>query len=52
MWQTEEGEWRERRIHLGRNKEVYDAELYGIAEGCQDSTPYCCEGGTAEGGRV
>ena len=33
VWQTETGEWRERRIHLGTNKEVYDAELYGIAEG-------------------
>jgi ribonuclease HI len=31
-WKAENGEWKERRIHLGQNKEVYDAELYGIAE--------------------
>ena len=34
VWRDSEGSdgWKERKVHLGCNKEVYDAELYGIAE--------------------
>jgi ribonuclease HI len=28
----QDGGWRKRKVYLGRNKEVIDAELYGIAE--------------------
>ncbi|KAI0998332.1 hypothetical protein K3495_g9863 [Podosphaera aphanis] len=29
-WRTSEGQWQIQKRHLGRNKEVFDAELYGI----------------------
>ena len=32
VWREGSDGWKERKIYLGCNKEVYDAELYGIAE--------------------
>lgn len=30
VWKTEDGHWHTRKIYLGKNKEIFDAELYGI----------------------
>jgi len=31
VWE-EEGRWKKRRVHLGRQKEVFDAEMYAMSE--------------------
>lgn len=33
VYQEEDGRWKGRGVHLWRNKEVYDAEIYALAEG-------------------
>jgi len=31
VWE-EEGRWKKRRVHLGRQKEAFDAEMYAMSE--------------------
>jgi ribonuclease HI len=32
VWRQPNGEWRKEKYHLGKRKEIYDAELYAISE--------------------
>ena len=31
VWE-EEGRWKKRRVHLGRQKEAFDAEMYAMSK--------------------
>jgi len=40
VWE-EEGRWNKRRVHLGRQKEAFDAEMYTMSEAVKIADEIC-----------